>query len=97
MYRVWSAGHLSGSLPAGATAATGGFVGGHQRRSSAQKPQSFQIISPGYDGEYGSGGVFNPQLANSGLVGYDANGNTLNPDTRQFDNLTNFNGGRLKP
>ena len=61
----------------------------------AQKPQTFQIISPGYDGEYGSGGVFNKDILNSGLTGYDAAGNILNPDTRQFDNLTNFNGGRL--
>jgi len=60
--------------------------------SNAQKPQSFQIISPGYDGEYGSGGVFNVNLPNSGLV--DGNGN---PDLNAYDNLTNFNGGRLKP
>ena len=25
----------------------------------AQKPQTFQIISPGYDGDYGFGGIFN--------------------------------------
>ena len=75
----------------------------HALNSSPQKPQTFQIISPGYDGEYGSGGVYNTQLANSGLVGWipdpknPGNWLPLNPDTRQFDNLTNFSGGRLKP
>lgn len=57
-----------------------------------QKPQTFQIISPGYDTLYGSGGVFNPNLVGSGLV--DPTGAA---DTAQYDNLTNFNGGRLKP
>ncbi len=60
--------------------------------TTAQKPQSFQIISPGYDTNYGSGGVFSPNLPNSGLT--DSNGN---PDTAAYDNLTNFNNGRLKP
>jgi prepilin-type N-terminal cleavage/methylation domain-containing protein len=69
----------------------------HALNSSPQKPQTFQIISPGYDGEYGSGGVYSTQLSNSGLVGWDANGKALNPDIRQFDNITNFSGGRLKP
>lgn len=50
------------------------------------KPQSWQIISPGADGSYGSGGLFNPSLSNAGLT---------NPD--DYDNLTNFNSGRLKP
>lgn len=57
-----------------------------------QKAQSFQIISPGYDQDYGSGGVFNPKLPNSGLT--DFNGK---PDLAAYDNLTNFNGGRLNP
>lgn len=66
---------------------------------SAQKSQSFQIISPGYDGNYGSGGVFNSSLNNSGLIsGFDTS-TPPNPiyDTAAYDNLTNFNGGRLKP
>ena len=67
--------------------------------AASYKSQTFQIISPGFDMEYGSGGIFNPALKNAGLVGYDtANGNTkLDPDTRQFDNLTNFYPGRLRP
>lgn len=56
------------------------------------KPNSFQIISPGYDGEYGSGGVFNPELPDSGLT--DVNGQS---DKLAFDNLTNFSSGRLRP
>jgi prepilin-type N-terminal cleavage/methylation domain-containing protein len=58
----------------------------------AQKPQTFQIISPGYDTNYGSGGVFNTNLTNSGLT--DSSGN---PDSAAYDNLTNFNAGRLNP
>lgn len=58
---------------------------------SPQKPQTFQIISPGYDGEYGFGGVFNLTLPNSGLT---ADARNQYPDG---DNLTNFHGGRLKP
>jgi prepilin-type N-terminal cleavage/methylation domain-containing protein len=49
-----------------------------------QKPQTYQIISPGIDGEYGLGGAFNASLPNAGLT-----------DKRDYDNLTNFNGGRL--
>ena len=84
--------NATASTAAGTSAAINGAF-----NSSAQKPQTFQIISPGYDGEYGSGGVYNAQLTNSGLVGYDAALNLLNPDARQFDNLTNFAAGRLKP
>ncbi|HEY3968782.1 MAG TPA: prepilin-type N-terminal cleavage/methylation domain-containing protein [Planctomycetaceae bacterium] len=58
----------------------------------AQKAQSCQLISPGFDGLYGFGGVFNPNLSMSGLV--DPTGA---PDLVAFDNLTNFAGGRLKP
>lgn len=58
----------------------------------AQKALSFQIISPGYDNNYGNGGVFNPSLTNGGLV--DSSGAA---DKDQYDNLTNFNGGRLNP
>lgn len=49
-----------------------------------QKPQSFQIISPGYDGNYGLGGAFDPNQPNGALS---------NPG--DYDNLTNFHAGRL--
>ncbi|MSR58939.1 MAG: prepilin-type N-terminal cleavage/methylation domain-containing protein [Planctomycetaceae bacterium] len=52
----------------------------------AQKPQTFQIISPGYDGNYGQGGVFNTELPNAGLY-----------DRGDYDNITNFHSGRLNP
>jgi prepilin-type N-terminal cleavage/methylation domain-containing protein len=56
----------------------------------AQKPQSWQIISPGYDASYGWGGVYNNSatttLPNNGLNNAD-----------DYDNLTNFASGRLKP
>ncbi|MFN0050539.1 MAG: type II secretion system protein [Planctomycetales bacterium] len=53
---------------------------------TAHRAQSFQIISPGYDGDYGAGGVFNPDLPSGGLT---AKGD--------YDNLTNFHGSRLSP
>jgi general secretion pathway protein G len=97
IYRVSSSVVNPPKIPgSGNTSGTSAFLNSTYN-SNAQKPQTFQIISPGYDGEYGSGGVFNTQLTNSGLVGYDSSGNLLNPDTRQYDNLTNFAGGRLKP
>lgn len=46
------------------------------------KPKGIQIISPGADGLYGTGGLFNP-----------ASTSTLPAEDR--DNLTNFHGGRL--
>jgi general secretion pathway protein G len=97
VYRVTSTYPLfPPQTPTSTTSNTSAAING-VANSNPQKPQTFQIISPGYDGEYGSGGVYNPQLPNSGLVGYDAAGNQLNPDRRQYDNLTNFSGGRLNP
>lgn len=57
----------------------------------AHKATGFQIISPGYDGEYGFGGVYNPDLADSGLRAMDGT-----PDRQAFDNITNFSNGVLK-
>lgn len=64
-----------------------------------QKGQSFQIISPGYDGDFGWGGVFDSNLQNSGLIALDLTKNPPVPiaDFAAFDNLTNFNPGRLNP
>ena len=89
VYRISS---TAGTLPPASPTTT--FPGSplDSRSLPAQKPQSFQIISPGYDGQYGSGGVHNPNLPNSGLVTA-----TGTPDTVAYDNLTNFHGGRLKP
>jgi general secretion pathway protein G len=53
---------------------------------TAQKNKSFQIISPGYDHLYGSGGLFNTTATNNGLA-----------SRLDYDNLTNFHSGRLKP
>lgn len=52
---------------------------------AAHKPQSFQIICPGYDNAYGKGGAFDPRnTTNAGLS-----------DQADYDNLTNFHPGRL--
>jgi general secretion pathway protein G len=52
------------------------------RASRPHKANSFQIISPGPDTEYGTGGLFNPQ-------------NTSNLSLADRDNITNFHAGRL--
>ena len=52
------------------------------RNSAPYKPKGFQIISPGSDGVYGTGGGFNPEDTSK-----------LSKDDR--DNITNFHSGRL--
>ena len=49
----------------------------------AWKDKTYQLISPGQDGLYGRGGHYDK-----------ANPSSLNPD--DWDNLTNFSGGKLK-
>ncbi len=85
VYRVSSTSANPPTTPTTPTSGTSAALG-------SQKPQSFQIISPGYDTSYGSGGVFNTNLPGSGLV--DSSGAV---DSAGYDNLTNFNPGRLKP
>jgi len=80
VYRVFTGSGTVPQPPANVAASTNGT----SAALPPQKAQSFQIISPGLDGQYGLGGVFNPDLPGSGLA-----------DTRDHDNLTNFNGGRL--
>jgi prepilin-type N-terminal cleavage/methylation domain-containing protein len=65
-----------------------------------QKANSFQIISPGRDGQYGVGGYFVADKADQILVNEstDLNGNgRLDDRTVEWDNITNFHGGALKP
>lgn len=52
------------------------------RGSAPYKPKAYQIISPGSDGVYGSGGKFNPD-------------DTSNLSRDDRDNITNFHSGRL--
>lgn len=54
----------------------------------AYNPKGVQIISPGFDQQYGTGGVFDPGTASETFV-----------DTRQVerDNITNFHTGLLAP
>ena len=51
--------------------------------SAPHKPKGIQIISPGADGQYGIGGLFNPAMPSS-----------LSNDSDR-DNITNFHSGRL--
>lgn len=52
----------------------------------AWEPKSFQIISPGKDGEYGTGGVYDPKAVNKDLI---------EKRKAERDNITNFSSGRL--
>ncbi|MEX1097026.1 MAG: prepilin-type N-terminal cleavage/methylation domain-containing protein [Planctomycetales bacterium] len=56
--------------------------------TTAWNSKGFQIISPGYDAQYGSGGPFDPDTADSVLNG---------PRSVERDNLTNFHSGELSP
>lgn len=68
-----------------------------QTPGTPHNPQSYQIISPGYDGVYGTGGYFDPENADSSLairpLGF--NGTRQSEDER--DNITNFHQSRLAP
>lgn len=74
IYRDSTSASPSGTMPGTST-----------QSLTAYKAKSFQIISPGYDGEYGQGGIFNPKASPSVY------------DSKDYDNLTNFHGSRLSP
>jgi len=55
-------------------------------------PKGFQIISPGFDGEYGRGGAYRDKtLLNDGSM----TPRTSEEITQENDNITNFSGGVL--
>jgi general secretion pathway protein G len=65
-----------------------------------QKPQSYQIISPGADGLYGVGGQYQPPSSSASIpLPFDSanviNTTDSNVRTREYDNLTNFKAGTL--
>lgn len=55
----------------------------------AWKAQSYQIISPGTDGDYGTGGVYNADLNVNRVAGLQS--------IKDHDNITNFSSGQLVP
>lgn len=59
------------------------------------KPKSFQIVSPGIDGQFGVGGLFDASRVDQSLK-YTIPGMTARNPEAEYDNLTNFHGGRLK-
>ncbi len=73
-------GYRAAELPAGMTdiyRQTAGAAG------QPWKDKTYQLISPGADGRYGTGGHYNP-----------SGGGTIGPDDR--DNITNFSSGKLR-
>lgn len=68
--------------------------------NSPQRSDSYQIISPGEDGEYGPGGVYTD---GNELPAWDIDGNTsidpweIEARRKEEDNITNFSNGPLKP
>jgi prepilin-type N-terminal cleavage/methylation domain-containing protein len=80
VYRQGSVGYWSSTSPS--------FVQNTATPSPAWNPNSYQIISPGGDTQYGTGGEYET-----------ANSNTLLIGTRggERDNITNITGGVLAP
>ena len=60
---------------------------GPSSTDAAYKPNNFQIISPGFDGQYGDGGHFNAEDPNASTGLQEA----------ERDNITNFHSGMLAP
>ncbi len=62
------------------------------------KPRAYQIISPGFDGEFGPGGPFMPDESQR-LPGYPHSSGTVAATVRdaERDNITNFHDGLLEP
>ena len=65
----------------------------------AWKPSSFQIISPGFDGFYGVGGVYKPDGTIKLPSRVQTSGNDVVASNRndERDNITNFSSGVLQP
>ena len=63
---------------------------------TAYNPKSYQIISPGYDGLYGTGGFFDPESADASLATPPL-GLTARDVEPERDNITNFHMSRLAP
>lgn len=66
---------------------------------AAWKPETFQIISPGYDFSYGIGGPYKPDadIRLPALVQVSM-ADVVDPNRRdERDNITNFQTGRLEP
>ncbi len=68
--------------------------------SAAYKAQTFQIISPGVDGKFGVGGLFKAEEQQNSLKTRRPD-DTMGSDPEfvnglaEYDNITNFHGGRL--
>lgn len=67
----------------------------------AHKPNSYQLISPGVDGRYGIGGYFSSTDSNwwttPAARTADNDGDGIKDGQNEWDNITNFSNGVLKP
>jgi prepilin-type N-terminal cleavage/methylation domain-containing protein len=108
---IYASTAATGTYRDGTTAATtdfpdlggGVFFRAYRKTSSTGpfwNPNSYQLIAPAFDGEYGRGGVYDPSASNPLPTGPPAYTPALTPaeaDLRklEFDNLTNFANGPL--
>lgn len=103
-------GYRQADLPTNMQTANGGngaYATGPRRdpdpavaRAPYWKADTYQLISPGRDAEYGIGGIYYADAKNSftGTSGDDPGGSMPpieNPSVEDQDNLTNFAGGTL--
>ena len=73
------------------------YLQGAAATSQAWKPKNFQIISPGFDRQYGKGGPFLPKASPS-LPGWTTAASVVVTDAERAteeDNITNFYSGTL--
>jgi prepilin-type N-terminal cleavage/methylation domain-containing protein len=85
-YIYYSAYEGSGYDTADTIGGLSAYTQGSSASSPSWNPKSFQIISPGFDGAYGTGGEYNEKTADSLFTG---------ARSEEHDNITNFSSGPL--
>jgi hypothetical protein len=85
-YIYYSAYEGSGYDAADTFGGLSAYTQGSSASAPSWKPKSFQIISPGFDGAYGTGGEYNEKTADSLFTG---------ARSEEHDNITNFSSGPL--
>lgn len=93
--------YTGGTNPNGGVFPSSPYLQGTTQTSPAYNPKTFQIISPGQDGQYGPGGPYDPNNLNAALPAWTRTTPALTVTAQdrlvEFDNITNFSNGRLVP